>query len=233
MIISTKNISLRKAALIAGLSLLVSVATAPFAELYALPKLIIQDKAAETVQNIIANQSLFIAAIFSYLLAFICDLTLAWSLYILLRPVNADLSLLTAWLRLTYTIIALVALNNLITVFRLLTTSDYLILLGKDQLYAQAMIYLRAFRNHWYFGIIFFGIHLLFLGFLIIRSNYIPKLLGIILLVTGMGYLLTTLQPYLFPNLNVDFAQYTFYGELIFMLWLLLKGSRLKEQIQT
>ena len=231
MINSTKNISLKSAALIAGLSLLLSVGTAPFAELYALPKLIVQDNAAETAQNIIANQSLFVAAIFSYLVAFICDLVLAWSLYILLRPVNSNLSLLTAWLRLTYTIIALVALNNLVTVYRLLTTSDYLKLLGQDQLYAQSMIYLRAFRNHWYFGIIFFALHLLFLGYLIIRSNYIPKWLGIILLVTGLGYLLTTVQPYLFPNIKVDFAQYTFYGELIFMFWLLIKGSRLKETL--
>jgi len=231
MINDTKNISLSKAALIAGISLVLSVAAAPFAELYALPKLIVQDKAAETAQNIIANQSLFVATIFSYLVTFVCDLVLAWSLYILLRPVNADLSLLTAWLRLTYTIIALVALNNLITVYRLLTSSSYVNIFGQEQLYAQSMIYLRAFRNHWYFGIIFFAIHLLFLGYLIIRSNYIPKLLGIILLITGVGYLLTTVQPYLFPNFSVDFAKYTFYGELIFMLWLLIKGSRLKETL--
>jgi len=137
--------------------------------------------------------------------------------------------MLTAWFRLVYTIIALVALNNLVTVLRLLTTPDYLTVFQPDQLYAQSMIYLRAFRNHWYFGIIFFGIHLVFLGYLVFRSNYIPRILGVVLIITGLGYLLTTLRPYLFPGINVDFARFTFYGELIFMLWLLIRGSRIKE----
>ena len=64
----------------------------------------------------------------------------------------------------------------------------------------------HAFRSNWYFGLIFFGIHL-----------------GL------LGYLLTNLKPFLFPDLNLNFAEYTFYGELIFMLWLLISGSRLQE----
>jgi len=50
-----------------------------------------------------------------------------------------------------------------------------------------------------------------------------------LLIIAGLGYVLTTLKPYLFPDINLDFAEYTFYGELIFMLWLLIKGSRIKE----
>ncbi len=155
---------------------------------------------------------------------------IAWALYILLKPVNENLSLLTAWFRLVYTVIALVALNNLVTVFQLLDTPGYLKVFEPDQLYGHAMLYLRAFRNHWYFGIIFFGIHLVFLGYLVIKSNYIPGVPGVVLIITGEGYLLTNIRPYLLPNVNVDFAKYTFYGELIFMLWLLIKGSRIKEQ---
>jgi hypothetical protein len=225
----TDKISLRSAALITGLALLVSVMAAPFAEIYVYPKLVVPFKATETAQNILANQTLFVSAIFSYLITFICDLLIAWALYILLRPVNKDLSLLSAWLRLVYTVIALVALNNLVTAFQLLTTPNYLKLFQSDQLYAQAMIYIRAFRNHWHFGIIFFAIHLVLLGYLVYRSNYIPKILGVLLTLTGLGYLLTAIRPYVFPNINIDFAKYTFYGELIFMLWLLIRGSRIKE----
>ncbi|MBA4141064.1 MAG: DUF4386 family protein [Segetibacter sp.] len=83
------------------------------------------------------------------------DVVIAWALYILLKPVNENLSLLTAWFRLVYTVIALVALNNLVTVFQLLDTPGYLKVFEPDQLYGHAMLYLRAFRNHWYFGIIF------------------------------------------------------------------------------
>jgi Domain of unknown function (DUF4386) len=221
--------SLPTAALLTGFALLGSVIAAPFAELYVFPKLVVPYKAAETAKNIIAHQALFLSAIFAYLITFFCDIVIAWGLYVLLKPVNEHLSLLTAWFKLVYTVIALVALNNLVTAYRLLTTPDYLTLFEPNQLYAQAMIYLRAFRNHWYFGIIFFSIHLGLLGYLVFRSGYIPKILGIVLIITGLGYLLTTLRPYLFPNINVDVARFTFYGELIFMLWLLFKGSKIRE----
>jgi hypothetical protein len=225
---NSSKFSLPAAALIAGIAILGSVISAPFAEMYVFPKLVIPYKTAETAVNIIAHRTLFIAAIFAYLITFICDLIITWALYILLKPVHPELSLLTAWFRLVYTVIALVALNNLVTSFRLLTTPEYLTIFKEDQLYAEAMIYLRAFRNHWYFGIIFFGIHLILLGYLVFKASYIPKILGIILAVTGLGYLLTTTRPFLFPDVNVDFAKYTFYGELIFMLWLLIKGSKIK-----
>ncbi|MDB5014560.1 MAG: hypothetical protein JWQ25_2762 [Daejeonella sp.] len=231
MIDSRNKISLGNAALIAGIALAGTVVTAPFAELYVLPKLVVPYEAAITVKNIRAHEALFTAAIFAYLFTFTCDIVLAWALYILLKPVNKQLAQLTAWFRLVYSIIALVALNNLVTAFRLLTTTEYSKLFKQDQLQALAMVYLRAFKNHWYFGIILFGIHLLFLGYLVYKSNYIPKIMGALLLITGLGYLLTTLRPYLFPNMHVDFAQYTFYGELIFMLWLLFRGFKIKEPI--
>jgi len=225
----TNNISLRRAALIAGLGLLIMVIAAPFAELFVFPKLIVLDNAVKTIQNIIANKTLFISGIFGYLITFICDIVVAWALYVLLKPVNEDLSLLTSWFRLVYAVISLVALLNLVSVFRLLNNSDYLTLFQQDQLRAKVMFFLRAFRDHWYFGLLFFGIHLLILGYLVIRSKYIPKILGILLIIAGLGYLLTTLKPYLFPGINIDFAMYTYYGELIFMLWLLIRGSRIKE----
>jgi hypothetical protein len=225
----SNTITLRTAALITWLALLGSVIAAPFAELYVYPKLIVPYKAALTAQNIIDNRGLFVSALFAYLITFICDIILAWSLYILLKPVHESLSLLTAWFRLVYTIIALAALNNLVTAFQILDTPGYLTVFEPAQLHAQSMLYLRAFRNHWYFGIILFGIHLVFLGYLVFKSNYIPKLLGIVLVITGLGYLLTTVRPYLFPDINVDFAKYTFYGELLFMVWLLFKGRKIKE----
>jgi len=223
------KLSLRTAALIAGIGLLIMVIAAPFAELYVYPKLVVPGNAAETTQNILANETLFTAAIFGYLITFICDVLVAWALYVLLKPVNENLSMLNAWLRLVYTLIALVALLNLVTVLRLLNTSDYLTLFQPEQFYAQVMLSIHAFRSNWYFGLIFFGIHLGLLGYLVIRSKYIPNILGVFLIIAGLGYLLTNLKPFLFPDVNLDFAEYTFYGELIFMLWLLIKGPRIKE----
>src|SRR5215216_68255 len=110
------KISLGKAALIAGLGLLIMAIAAPFAELYVYPQLVVPQNAAQTVQNILANKTLFTSAIVGYLIAFLCDVLVAWALYLLLKPVDENLSLLAAWFRLVYTVIALVALLNLVTV---------------------------------------------------------------------------------------------------------------------
>jgi hypothetical protein len=173
--------------------------------------------------------TLFISGIFGYLITFICDVLVAWALFVFLKPVNENLSILTAWFRLVYTVIALVALLNLVTVFRLLNTGDYLTLLGPDQLYVQVKLSLNAFRNGWHFGLLFFGFHLGLVGHLVFRSNYIPRILGVLLIIAGLGYLTNALEPFLFPNINVDFAKFTFYGEPLFMLWLIIKGSRIQE----
>ncbi|MGE5394587.1 MAG: DUF4386 domain-containing protein, partial [Candidatus Saccharibacteria bacterium] len=224
---SASKISTASAALIAGLGLLVMAVAAPFAELYVLPKLIVPYMTAQTAANIQAHESLFTAAIYAYFITFICDLIVAWALYILLKPVNEHLSLLTALFRWVYTVIAIMALMNLITALGLLTTPKYLTIFEKDQLYAQAMVSIRAFKNHWYFGIILFAIHLFLLGYMVIKSTYIPKILGILLIITGTGYLLNSIRPYFFPSISIDFAMFTFFGELVFMLWLLIKGRKL------
>jgi hypothetical protein len=226
---SKNRTSLRKAALIAGLAILAMAIAAPFAELYAFPKLLVSRSAAETAKNIIANEALFRAGIFGYTITFICDLLAAWALWVFLKPVNESLSLLTAWFRLVYTVIAFVALLNLVAILRLLNTPDYKTVFEPDQLYAQIKLSLNAFRSGWYFGILFFGIHLGLLGYLVLKSTYIPNLLGVLLIVAGLGYLINAIKPIAFPNIHLDFAKYTFFGELIFMLWLIIKGSRIKE----
>jgi hypothetical protein len=225
----TTKTPLRSSALVAGFSLLVMVIAAPFVELFAYPKLMVSANAAETVKNITTNKGLFAYVIFGYLLTFICDVIVAWALYILLKPVSATISLLAALFRWTYTFISLIALLNLVTVFRILNTSDYSSVFQPNQLSVQIIYLLKSFKSSWYFGFVFFGIHLGLIGYLVIKSSYIPTILGVLLIITGFGYLLTTLRPYLFPGINVDFAKYTFYGELIFMLWLLIKGWRIKE----
>jgi Domain of unknown function (DUF4386) len=123
---TTNKTSLGGAALITGLAILMSVIAAPFAEMFVYPKLVVPYKTVETAANILTHKTLFIAAIFAYLITFLCDLVITWALYVLLKPVNEHLSLLTALFRLVYTVIALVALNNLITAFRLLNTPEYL-----------------------------------------------------------------------------------------------------------
>lgn len=71
--------------------------------------------------------------------------------------------------------------------------------------------------------------HLVLVGYLIVRSTYIPKILGPILAIDGLGWITNGLQPYFFATAHLNWIFYTFFGELIFMLWLLIGGWFVKE----
>jgi len=222
-----EGLTLRQAALIAGFAYLLSPVTT--AEFSIMPKLVIPGNIEQTVQNIVAHHGLFVAAIFCYLITFIEDVVIAWALYVLLVPVNRSVSLLTAWFRLVYTAIALFGWLNLVTVFRLLNTPDYLTAFGSAQLHAQVLLLLRSFRYDWSMSLVIFGIHLVLLGYLIYRSGYIPRIIGILLVIDGLGWVIDSLQPYLYPNAHLGFLFITFFGELVFMLWLLIRGWKIQE----
>lgn len=222
-----EGLTLRQAALIAGFAYLLSPVTT--AEFSIMPKLVIPGNIEQTVQNIVAHHGLFVAAIFCYLITFIEDVVIAWALYVLLVPVNRSVSLLTAWFRLVYTAIALFGWLNLVTVFRLLNTPDYLTAFGSAQLHAQVLLLLRSFRYDWSMSLVIFGIHLVLLGYLIYRSGYIPRIIGILLVIDGLGWVIDSLQPYLYPNAHLGFLFITFFGELVFMLWLLIRGWKIQQ----
>ena len=230
MINNDNKISLHRAALTAGIAILIIAVVAPFAELFLYPKFAGSENPVQTVSNIISNKTLFVALLFSYLFTFAGDIVIAWALYILLAPVNKSLSLLTALFRLVFALIALAALLNLVTVFHLLNTGEYSVAGGQTQLNAQVILCFTTFRSGYHFGILFFGIHLVLLGYLVIRSAYINKWMGVILIICGLGYFTDALKPFLFPNFNSGFLTITFFGELIFMLWLLIKGSAIDDK---
>jgi hypothetical protein len=218
--------SLRQAALVAGFAYLLNPVT--YAE-YVYPKLVIPGNIEQTVRNISTHGGLFLAAIFCYLISFIGDVVIAWALYVLLAPVDRSLSLLTAWFQLVYAAVALFGMLNLVTVFRLLSTPEYLTFFGSSQLHAQVDLLLNSFRYDWAMGMVLFGIHLILLGYLIYRSGYVPRILGILLVIDGLGWVIDSLRPYLFPNVHLGFLFITFLGELFFMLWLLIRGWKIQE----
>ena len=224
-----EGLTLRQAALVAGFGyLLMPVA---YAEFSIYPKLVIPANIEQTVQNIVAHSGLFFTAIGCYLITLMLDVVIAWALYILLTPVNRSVSLLAAWFRLVYTTTALFGLLNLVTLYRLLNTPDYLTAFGSQQLHAQAKLLLNSFRYDWSMSLVIFGVHLLLLGYLIYRSGYIPKVIGILLLINGLGWAIDSLRPYVYPNARLGFVAITFFGELAFMLWLLIRGWKIQEPV--
>jgi hypothetical protein len=219
--------TLRQAALVAGFAYLLNPVS--YAEFSIYPKLIITGDTEQTAHNIVAHADLFLVAILCYLLSFIGDVVIAWSLYVLLAPVNRSLSLLMAWFQLVYAAIALAGIVNLVAVYQLLTNPDYLTAFGSGPLRAQVLLSLHSFRYTWQMALVLFGIHLVLLGYLIFRSGYIPRILGILLIINGLGWMLDSLGPYLLPNANLGFTFITFFGEIFLMLWLLIRGWRINE----
>ena len=221
------DISQRQAALIAGFGLLIMTIFYVFADFFVFQKLIVPGDAATTANNIIASEMLFRTGIGCILIVLICDVVVAWALYIILKQVNKNLSLLTAWLRLVYAVMLGIAILNFVVVLILLSGADYLAVFETDQLHAQVLLFLNAFYDVWALGLIVFGFHLAALGYLAFKSDYIPKILGILLMAAGLGYLIDYFGSLLFPNSDVAISMVLGWGELIFMFWLLFKGGKM------
>jgi len=225
------GMTLRRAALVAALASFAPLILGgvPFAEFYVFARLIVPEDTAETVRNILANRSLFLLGVFAHLITFVADIVLAWALYVLLMPVHRALSLLTAWFRLVYTAVALSALMHLVSAFRLLEDGAFARTFGANLLHAQVEVLIRSFKYEWSLCIVIFGIHVALLGYLVARSRYIPRILGVLLVIAGLGYVVNYLRPYFYPDLDTGFLFVTFFGEPVFALWLLVRGRRIPE----
>ncbi len=220
------GITVRQAAIVAGVAYLLNPVT--YAEFSLYPKVVIPGDIAQTVTNIGIQGGTFAAAIVCYLTNYIGDIVIAWALYVLLAPVNRALSLLTAWFRLVYTALGLFGVLQLALAFRLVHPPAGATQFGSSQLQAQVAVLLDSFRYGWSFSLIVFGIHLLLLGYLIFRSGYIPKLLGILLALDGLGWMVNGLRPYLYPTANLGWFFVLSFAELLLPLWLLVMGWRIR-----
>ena len=226
---TTADISPRKAAIVAGIGLLILTVCAIFAEFFVRQNLVVLGDATATANNIMAHELLFRLGIISFIVVVILDVVVAWALYVLLKPVHRSLSLIMAWFRLVYAVILGIALINFFNVLQLLSGTGYLTAFEPNQLHAEVMVFLNAFSYGWAVGLVFFGIHLSILGFLVFKSGYIPKILGILLFVAGLGYFIDSFLIFLLPDYQATIATFTFIGEALFMLWLLFKGVKIPE----
>jgi len=230
------NLSQRKLARVAGLLYLIIIIAGIFAEFFVRQSLIVPGDALATANNIMASEGLFRLGIAADLIMIIADVALALVLYVLFRPVSNALSLLAAFFRLAQAVVLGLNLLNLFFVLQLLSGADYLAVLGADQLPAFSMLFLDAHSIGYSLGLVFFGINLLILGYLVFKSGYFPKILGILLLAASLGYLLDSFAKVLLPNYAsyapiFDLAVFTpaFIAELSFTLWLLIKGVKVQQ----
>lgn len=234
---TTADISMHKVARIAGAGYLIIIIAGIFAELFVRSKLIVPGDASATAHNIMASGGLFRIGFVSDIIMLIFDVVVALALYILLKPVSKSLALLAAFFRLMHSAVYGVTLLNLFFVLLLLSGAGYLGVFQADQLHALAMLFLNAHNIGYLIGLVFFGIHCFILGYLIFRSGYFPKILGILMMIASFGYLTDSFAQFLLSNYK-DYAAIfllivavpAVVAELSLCLWLLIKGVSIPQE---
>jgi hypothetical protein len=200
-----------------------------YAEFALYPKLVIAANMDQTVRNIAVHAPAFAGMASCYLVTLLEDILIAWALYVFLTPVNRGLSLLASLFRYVYATVALLGVFDLFIAYRLVNGGKFAASLSAGELHAQVALLLASFRYEWPVTLIVFGVHLGLIGYLIVRSTYVPKWLGAVLIVDGVYWVVNGLQPYFFPNANIHVLFYFTFSELILMVWLLGWGSRVRE----
>ena len=184
-----------------------------------------------TVNNIMAHESLFRTGFVISLFSVVLFLLAAWALYVLLKPVNKNMALLFLLLNLGGFAILCLSMLNLFGSLMLLSGADYLKVFQPDQLQAQAMLFINLYKSGYIVAQIPYGVWLFPLGYLVFKSRFIPKILGILLIADFFALLIVVIQRFILPGYDVisyPCTAVSFIAELSLTLWLLIKG--VKEQ---
>jgi hypothetical protein len=219
--------SIQRYAKLAGALYLLIAVLSGFVHFYVPGKLIVSGDATTTANNIIASEGLFRMSIGSELVILLSEIVLSILLYVLLRPVSNTLSLVAAVSRLAMTTIHGVNLLSSFIVLLLLSGAGYLTVFAPNQLHALVMLFLDAYTYGFTIGIVFLALHAFVLGYLIFKSGYFPKILGVLFIIAAFGYLIDSFSHALFANYKtgaVYFAIPIAIAEIAFPLWLLFKG---------
>jgi len=220
-----------KAARVAGGLYLLMAAPAPFSLIYLPGKLIIPGDAAATANNILASQMLFRLGIVGELIAAVLFLLLVMALYRLLSEVNKNHARVMVSLVLVSVAITFVNVLNNIAALTLFRGADYLSVFDKPQRDALAMLFLRLHSQGNFVNEIFWGLWLLPFGLLVMKSGFLPRILGVLLIVNCLGYVAASLTSLLLPaygNAVFRASMPALLGELWMILWLLIRGAKVQ-----
>ena len=135
--------------------------------------------------------------------------------------------MVAAWLRIAYAAVFLVAIGQLVGVLHLLSNASYLRAFSTRQVDALALLRVNTFTDIWDAGLVLFGLYLLIIGYLAYRSGYVPRLLGALVAVAGLGYLFDSFGRVLYQGSSPDVSTFTFIGEFLLALRLVTRGRRI------
>jgi hypothetical protein len=218
-----------KAARIAGAVYLSMVITAPFSLIYVPGKLIVRGNAVATAENILAHETMFRLSIFGDLVGQVIFICLAIALYRLLSGVNKTWAgLMVAFVLVSAAVGFLNTLNN-IAALNLFRGGEFLTVFDKAQRDALGMLFIRLHNQGIFIDEIFWGLWLFPFGLLVFRSGFLPRFLGVWLMINCFGYVALSVISLFFPEYYqaaFTYSQPVLFGELAVMLWLLIKGAK-------
>jgi len=219
-----------KAARIAGGIYLLMVLTAPFSLIYVPSKLIVRGNALATADNILAHETMFRLSIFGDLIGHVIFICLAVALYRLLSNVNKTWAILmVSFVLVSAAVGFLNALNNIAAVI-LFRGGEFLDVIDKTQRDALGMLFVRLHSQGEFISEILWGVWLFPFGLLVYRSGFLPRLLGVWLIVACFAWIALSITALFFPS-HYDAAftwlQPAFFAEMAIMLWLLIRGANL------
>ena len=200
-----------------------------FGSLYVPSKLIVPANAAATASNIMANASLFRLGIASALIGQIIVILVGLALYQLLKPVNKNMAVLMLILNL---VAAPIAMLNELNHFAILLLVQDPYHLTPDQLHALVSLFVQLYALGLNIVGLFWGLWLFPMGYLVFKSGFLPRILAVLLIIGGFGYLIQSFTAFLLPNLEGNIAWLavlTSWGELFLSLWLVIKGVNVEQ----
>ena len=204
------------------------IAAGLFAEVFVRDRLIVSSDAAATATNIVTHASLLRLGIAADLSTFVLAIPLTLILYVLLRPVNKDLALLAVMLNLVQDAIGGMNALNTYRPLQLLGSDNYLRVFSQEQVQAMALLSLKTHSTGFAVALLFFGVCCVVLGYLMYASGFLPRMLGALLVISGISYLAISLAVILSPTASsVVFplvAPVAFVGEFAVAFWLTVKG---------
>ena len=202
---SIANLSTSNAALVVGVAFITSVIIVTIVDDFLLANFVVPGDSAALARDIKANGKLFGFAVVGYLLVLVLDSIIGLALYVVLKPSNKNLALLTATLRLLYAGILVIGLFALVV--------------HVVDVYGYATIKL--------FGYIFFSLHIFVLGYSVFKSGYIPKILGLLLILASFTYIVFFIDLHLSEVLEVITMLTMAIAELSLSIWLMVKRNTL------
>ena len=217
----------------AGFLYLIMILAGGFAEAFVREGLTVSGNAIATAHNILASEQLYRFGLVADLVTLTCGTILSLIFYILFKPVNRNLSLLALIFSIVASAVMAVNLLNQQAPLLLLHSSSYLKAFTIEQLQTLSLFFLNLQSQGYNISLLLFAFYFPIIGWLVYQSNFLPRILGVIYTMAGLGYLINSLAWFLFPHLAAYLFPYVllpaFIGETSMSLWLLIKGVKIQK----